>query len=119
MLHDRNPVYVALSDGGFRNGYTIKILNMETRERTFRLSVSGITGATLSVAGATDGGASSLEVTTPADLQHTVKIFVTAYPDNLAGEKTPMTLLLEDVNGEETAKYEAVFNAAPKPGSAQ
>ena len=119
VLHDRNPVYVALSDGGFRNGYTIKILNMETRERTFRLSISGITGATLSLAGSTDAATDALDVTAPADLQHTVKIFVTAHPDNLSGENTPITLLLEDVNGEETARYEAVFNAAPPPRSNQ
>ena len=27
VLHDRNPLYVRLSDGGLRNGYTVKILN--------------------------------------------------------------------------------------------
>src|SRR5262249_9207437 len=27
VLHDRNPVYVQLSDGGLHNGYTIKLLN--------------------------------------------------------------------------------------------
>ena len=27
VLHDRNPLYVRLSDGGARNGYTIKLLN--------------------------------------------------------------------------------------------
>ena len=27
MLHDRNPPFVLLSDGGVRNGYTVKILN--------------------------------------------------------------------------------------------
>ena len=27
VLHDRNPLFVRLSDGGMRNGYTVKILN--------------------------------------------------------------------------------------------
>ena len=27
VLHDRNPPFVRLSDGGMRNGYTVKILN--------------------------------------------------------------------------------------------
>ena len=31
VLHDRNPLFVTLSDGSIRNGYTIKILN-KTRE---------------------------------------------------------------------------------------
>ena len=30
VLHDRNPIYVKLSDGGLRNGYTIKLLNSST-----------------------------------------------------------------------------------------
>ena len=27
VLRDRNPLYVKLSDGGVRNGYTVKVLN--------------------------------------------------------------------------------------------
>jgi cytochrome c oxidase accessory protein FixG len=112
VLHDRNPVYVALSDGGFRNGYTIKILNMEARQRTFRLSVSGISGATLTRAGATDDPATRLEITAPPDAQHTIKVFITAYPEHLSGATTPIELTLEDLNGQETVSYQAIFNAA-------
>ena len=31
VLHDRNPLYVQLSDGGLRNGYTVKVLNKTYR----------------------------------------------------------------------------------------
>ena len=27
VLHDRNPIWVKLSEGGMRNGYTLKLLN--------------------------------------------------------------------------------------------
>ena len=37
MLHDRNPPYVLLSDGGVRNGYTVKILNKLHEPREFAL----------------------------------------------------------------------------------
>ena len=40
VLHDRNPQYVQLSDGSIRNGYTVKILNMELRDRTFRVRLN-------------------------------------------------------------------------------
>ena len=47
VLHDRNPLYVKLSDGGVRNGYTIKILNKHYVPRAFKLGVDGLPGATL------------------------------------------------------------------------
>ena len=35
VLRDRNPLYVKLSDGGVRNGYTVKLLNkLYARERS-------------------------------------------------------------------------------------
>ncbi|HET7888549.1 MAG TPA: cytochrome c oxidase accessory protein CcoG [Bradyrhizobium sp.] len=57
VLHDRNPLFVQLADGGIRNNYTVHILN-KGAERSFALDVSGLPGATLRVIGAdrqTDG----------------------------------------------------------------
>ena len=36
VLQDRNPLFVTLSDGSIRNGYTVKVLNMEQRPRRFQ-----------------------------------------------------------------------------------
>jgi len=55
ILHERAPLFVRLSDGGVRNGYVVKILNMTRAERHFTLSPEGIEGATLAVVGAPDG----------------------------------------------------------------
>ena len=103
VLHDRNPVFVALSDGGFRNGYTVKILNMEARERTFRLSIDGIAGASLALAGSGGTASRTLEITAEPDKQRTVKIYVTAYPAHLTGESTPFRFTVEELDGDETA----------------
>jgi cytochrome c oxidase accessory protein FixG len=46
VLHDRNPLFVLLSDGGVRNNYMVRILNKGER-RTFALDVSGLPGAQL------------------------------------------------------------------------
>ena len=47
VSHDRNPTFVRLSDGGIRNNYTIKVRNMEARERVVEVGVAGLDGASL------------------------------------------------------------------------
>ena len=42
VLHDRNPLIVKLSDGSIRNGYTVKILNMEPKRHTAFFSFKGL-----------------------------------------------------------------------------
>ncbi|MCH9808520.1 MAG: cytochrome c oxidase accessory protein CcoG [Alphaproteobacteria bacterium] len=42
VLRDRNPLFVRLSDGGVRNGYTVKILNKRHETRTFSIDVEGL-----------------------------------------------------------------------------
>ncbi len=44
VLHDRNPVYVEEGDGSIMNAFTVRMLNMERRDRRFTLSVSGPEG---------------------------------------------------------------------------
>jgi polyferredoxin len=57
VLHDRNPIYVTLADGSIRNGYTLRLLNKRPQERLFTLSVEGLDGARVEVAGAPGEGA--------------------------------------------------------------
>jgi cytochrome c oxidase accessory protein FixG len=45
--HDRNPLWVQLSDGAVRNAYTIKIRNMESRARPVALTLEGLPGAAM------------------------------------------------------------------------
>lgn len=39
-ISDRNPLFVVLSDGSIRNGYTLKILNKEHQEKKFTITIS-------------------------------------------------------------------------------
>jgi cytochrome c oxidase accessory protein FixG len=41
VIHDRNPVFVRLSSGAIRNGYTVRIINKRLVTRDFSLTVSG------------------------------------------------------------------------------
>ena len=62
VIHDRNPLYVKLSDGSIRNNYTIKILNMTHDDRQYSLQVEGLDNAVMKLEGAGDLNASSLRV---------------------------------------------------------
>ena len=53
VLHDRNPEFVRLADGGIRNAYTIRILNKQNGARQFTVAIEGLPRATLEVIGAT------------------------------------------------------------------
>jgi hypothetical protein len=41
VARDRNPEFVQLSDGSVRDGFTIKLRNMEDRPRDTVLSLDG------------------------------------------------------------------------------
>jgi len=42
VIHDRNPMYVRMSDGALRNGYTIRIVNKRLKSRDFIVAVDGL-----------------------------------------------------------------------------
>ncbi len=52
VLHDRNPLFVTLSNGDIRNGYDIKILNKTHDDKRYSLRVEGIENVELTVQGA-------------------------------------------------------------------
>lgn len=45
ILRDRNPLYVKLSDGSIRNGYTFKIINKDHKKQTFTIKIHNLEGA--------------------------------------------------------------------------
>ena len=72
LIEDRNPLFVRLSDGGVRNGYTLKILNKTHEPQRFVVGVDGIAAARMSIVGF-DGG----ELSVDADSLRAVRIYVT------------------------------------------
>jgi cytochrome c oxidase accessory protein FixG len=75
VLHDRNPLFVLLSDGGVRNNYTVRILNKGS-ERTFALDVSGLEGANLQIPGTERGADGKLAVDVGQDQTREIRISV-------------------------------------------
>ena len=47
VLHDRNPLFVKLSNGDIRNGYRIKVQNKTHQHQNFALSIDGLDGANI------------------------------------------------------------------------
>jgi len=76
---DRNPVYVRLSDGAVRNGYTVKIRNMEARPRDVAVTLDGLPGAVMwTDTGSRERAAREVRATVPADALAKLRIFVAA-----------------------------------------
>jgi polyferredoxin len=111
VLHDRNPLFTELSAGDIRNGYTVKVLNMLAEPRTFRISIEGLEGATLSIAGAVALDGRVAEVTAPPDAVRSLRALVTAPAD---GARRDFEFVLEEVRADgaaaETGRSEAVFH---------
>jgi len=47
VVHERQPLFVRLSDGSIQNKYTIKLLNKTKETMQIRFNVEGLEGATL------------------------------------------------------------------------
>ena len=94
VLRDRNPLFVRLSDGSIRNGYTVKILNKRQQPRAFSIGTRGLDGASLSIV-----GFETLPETiaVPSDGLRQLKVYVTAPALGSSGnEAQPFDLVVTD-----------------------
>ncbi|HSM40841.1 MAG TPA: cytochrome c oxidase accessory protein CcoG [Afifellaceae bacterium] len=114
ILHDRNPLFVRLSDGEIRNGYTVKILNMKAEPRSFLLSLEGLPGAHMTESGSTSTPSQELVFDVAPDKLHSARVFVRARPEDLAGPRTDFTFRIEEIGGSESDRVDAVFEAPEK-----
>ncbi|MEM9147672.1 MAG: cytochrome c oxidase accessory protein CcoG [Pseudomonadota bacterium] len=107
VRHDRNPVYVTLSDGSIRNGYEVRLLNRNPEPNIFRLSVDADGRyLRLTVAGA---DASALPVA--ADETRKLRVFLTAPAGTPLPGRTEVVLWVENLHTRERAAYTTHFSA--------
>jgi cytochrome c oxidase accessory protein FixG len=112
VLHDRNPLYVKLSDGGVRNGYTVKLLNKLYLPRAFNIGVAGLPGATLDMVGH-DGGV----VPVPPDNIQQVRLYVTLDKQGvkaLQEQATEFNFVITDIASGAKTEHEATFQGPPR-----
>jgi len=109
VLHDRAPLFVTLSDGSIRNGYTFKVLNMEREAKTYALSTGGIGSATMTVIGYETKGAATVRLPVKPDDIGSFRVFVKASRSALDGKSTGFDFLLTDTATGETVEHATVF----------
>lgn len=119
ILHDRNPLFVTLSDGSVRNGYMLKIVNKSHEERRFTLRAETVADARLSLPSA-DAGDPPLIVMEP-DSVRSVRLFVTApaatvRSRDFADGETGLKLRLEESGTGLALQEETVFRAPKQRG---
>ena len=91
VIHDRNPIFVVLSDGHIRNAFTVRIANMLADTRTFTLSVKGLEDGKVEIIGgepAIDGAPS---VSVGPDQTREIRVLLTA-PAAMDREGAPANL---------------------------
>jgi cytochrome c oxidase accessory protein FixG len=109
VLHDRNPLFVTLSNGDIRNGYTVKLLNMTREDRALVLNVSGIPGSEINVVGIGNLGTNGVSLSAEADSVATYQIYLRAPRPQVTAESLPITFTLIDVERDETVVQDSVF----------
>lgn len=108
VVRDRNPLYVTLSDGAIRNGYTVKILNKSRESRSFELVAHGLSRAELSLSGQ-EALPGALALTAQPDSVTSYRIFLRAPEAAILEETTVMALSVTETGQGETVTHESVF----------
>lgn len=114
VLHDRNPVFVRLSDGSIRNAYTIKLLNKQHATRTFHLSVEGLKEPSISIIGAAAILNAQPMMTVDPDSVQAFRILVALKRADIPAESTDIAFVLRDINGGNDVRVGSVFKGPEK-----
>ncbi len=109
ILHDRNPQYVELSNGDLRNGYTVKLSNMEAKPKQFDMGLIGLTGAVMWSPEMDVEPARRFVVSVPPDQVMSIRLFIAADPDNLPPLPTSAAIEVHELGGRESTSTNIVF----------
>jgi cytochrome c oxidase accessory protein FixG len=109
VLHDRNPLFVTLSDGSIRNGYTIKILNRQHEARLYRLSLAGGLPATYRVVGGEPETSDPVELRAMPDRVSTFQVYVTLPRSAVDRASRAIDFEATDPVAGTTARHTSVF----------
>jgi cytochrome c oxidase accessory protein FixG len=103
VLHERNPLFVTLSDGGVRNDYTVRLLNKRPTARAMQVSVSGVPGAKLATVGVNSDSKDRLDVEVGKDQTRELRISVMVPGNAVPSRSTDITFQVTDTQTGETA----------------
>ena len=89
IVHERQPLYIQMSNGEIHNKYTIKAINKTLDDMHMRLSIEDGHGITIV------GGAK--EIVLDAGKKIPFSVFLSARPESLANKRTRIRFVLENM----------------------
>ena len=101
VIHDRNPLFVRLSDGSVRNAYTLRIVNKQLLPRRFAISVEGVPEASLDVVGEVAPPGAAPVVAVGPDQTYELRVLVSTAARLPANASLDVTFRLKDIAGGE------------------
>ena len=109
VLHDRNPQYVILSDGGLRNGYTVRLLNKKLEKRTFVLDVFGLPDGRVEIVGIDHVPGEPPEINVAPDTTRAVRALVFAPAGAKVDGSVPLTFRATETSSGEMMVVDDFF----------
>jgi polyferredoxin len=109
VIHDRNPMYVRLSDGALRNGYTIRIVNKRLKYREFIVSVDGLPSTLVDFVGLPPRADGRQLVSVGPDQTKEVRVVVTDYSTTPPASSTSILFSLIDIDSGDVAEMRDHF----------
>lgn len=107
VLHERQPLFVRLSDGSIQNKYILKIVNTSDHELNLKIEVEG--DAEMTLVGADD------RVRVPLSRVKAMPLYLRIKRDKLDREIMPVKFKVSDLDDKTmTSEYESMF-MGPKP----
>ncbi|AVT75131.1 MULTISPECIES: cytochrome c oxidase accessory protein CcoG [Rhodopseudomonas] len=103
VLHERNPLFVTLSNGGVRNDYTVRLLNKRPTARVMQVSVSGVPGARLQAVGVDPDAKDRLDVEVGQDQTRELRLSVMVPSEQVPSKSMNITFEIKDPQTGETA----------------
>jgi cytochrome c oxidase accessory protein FixG len=96
VIHDRNPLFVRLSDGELRNAFTVRILNKSLERRSFVLTVDGLTDIDLKIIGDPITTGRMAVISVGPDQTYELRALVSTYSPLPPAASVPLTFSITD-----------------------
>lgn len=113
VLHDRNPLFVALSDGRIRNAYTVRLANKRPDNRQFAMTIEGPRSAEIEVVGVPATADWRPIVVVGPDQTREVRVLVTVPRGSLNDKSSMIKIKASDLFVGETVAGSDHFFAPP------
>jgi len=109
IIHDRNPIFVRLSDGATRNGYAVRLLNKSLAPRRFLLTTGGLADGFIEVVGDTTSPMGYPRVEIGPDQTREIRVLITSYEHLPPAASIPLTFSAIDMETRQQATASDFF----------